>query len=105
MQNCNINPMTGYCTHHPMLSLLPDRQKLEETPAMSQSKNQNADSSRPPIDPDRIVNPSEDLVYKGGYSKDPREIVSNPAVAPQPYDMPTDIRSDLVRDEGEEEPN
>ncbi|MBE9113217.1 hypothetical protein IQ273_27940 [Nodosilinea sp. LEGE 07298] len=36
-----------------------------------------------------------DLVTKGGYSKNPREIIENPAVAPQMLD---DRRSDRLND-------
>ncbi|HEY9892458.1 MAG TPA: hypothetical protein V6D37_11745 [Candidatus Sericytochromatia bacterium] len=40
----------------------------------------------------------EDLVMKGGYTGDPKEIVSNPAVTPQMIDEPSDLRDDLRRD-------
>jgi hypothetical protein len=39
-----------------------------------------------------------DLVMKGGYTGDPREIVANPAVAPQMIDDTTELRDDLRRD-------
>lgn len=38
-----------------------------------------------------------DLVYRGGYSGNPREIVQNPAVAPEMLEQaPEDIRDDLM---------
>lgn len=40
----------------------------------------------------------EDLVMKGGYTGDPKEIVTNPAVTPQMIDEPSDLRDDLRRD-------
>lgn len=41
------------------------------------------------------VNP-QDLVYSGGYTKDPREIVENPAVTPEMLNEPGDLRSDAL---------
>ena len=35
---------------------------------------------------------------KGGYTGDPKEIVTNPAVTPQMIDEPSDLRDDLRRD-------
>lgn len=55
-------------------------------------------NQRPPIDPSQIVNPSEDLVYKGGYTNDPAEVLANPAVAPEMLDDQRDNRPDLTRD-------
>jgi hypothetical protein len=40
----------------------------------------------------------QDLVMKGGYTGDPREIVANPAVAPQMLDDTTVLRDDLRKD-------
>lgn len=62
------------------------------TPAKSQDQPKKA-----AIDSDQIVNPSEDLVYKGGYTGDPEEIVANPAVAPEMLDDQRDNRPDLTR--------
>ena len=39
---------------------------------------------------------SQDLVSKGGYVGNPREIIENPAVAPQMLDRPEDLRDDLL---------
>lgn len=58
----------------------------------SQKKDKTA------LDSSQVVNPSEDLVYKGGYTNEPEEILSNPAVAPQMLDDRRDLRSDLTRD-------
>ncbi|HEY9908854.1 MAG TPA: hypothetical protein V6D18_14750 [Thermosynechococcaceae cyanobacterium] len=47
---------------------------------------------------DRTFDP-QDLVYKGGYSGNPREILDNPAVAPQTIDEPGDLRDDRMPDD------
>lgn len=39
-----------------------------------------------------------DLVYKGGFQGNPRDIVSNPAVAPEMIDNMTDLNDHLRRD-------
>lgn len=44
---------------------------------------------------DRMVDVQENLVYKGGYTGDPREIVENPAVAPEMLNQPGDLRQDM----------
>ncbi|GEM_PF-560525 len=38
----------------------------------------------------------QDLVYKGGYTGNPREIVENPAVAPEMLDQVEDWHDDLL---------
>lgn len=48
--------------------------------------DQTKSANKPLVDSSDVVNPAEDLVYKGGYSKDPQEIVQHPAVAPQTLD-------------------
>lgn len=60
--------------------------------------NVQKSSQQPAVDSAQVVNPSEDLVYKGGYTNDPEEILSNPAVAPEMLDDRRDIRADLSRD-------
>ncbi|MBW4470701.1 MAG: hypothetical protein KME45_09885 [Stenomitos rutilans HA7619-LM2] len=44
-----------------------------------------------------------ELVSKGGYTGTPREIIENPAVAPEMLDRPEDLRDDLLA-EPEDEP-
>lgn len=44
---------------------------------------------------DGMFDPLE-LVSKGGYVGNPREIIENPAVAPQMLDQPEDLRDDLL---------
>lgn len=51
---------------------------------------------------EEAIDPRE-LVTKGGYYKDPREIVADPAVTPQMYDTMDDLRGDLTRDEDEQD--
>jgi hypothetical protein len=47
---------------------------------------------------DRLIDP-RDLVYKGGYYKNPREIVENPGATPETLDQaPEDLRGDLMDD-------
>lgn len=61
------------------------QQPASERP--TQPENQSADT---PID-------VRELVYRGGYSGNPREIVENPAVAPEMLEQaPEDIRDDLM---------
>jgi hypothetical protein len=53
---------------------------------------------------DKTVDP-RDLVRKGGYRKNPREIVENPAVTPQMLDEPQQSRAGNIRkDRDEDEP-
>jgi hypothetical protein len=42
-----------------------------------------------------MFNP-QDLVSKGGYTGNPRDIVGNPAVAPQTLDQVEELRDDLL---------
>lgn len=52
---------------------------------------------------DRVTDPM-DLVYKGGFEGNPREIVENPAVAPQmPDGQVTDARASLMQRDYEPE--
>lgn len=46
-----------------------------------------------------------DLVYSGGVDRDPQEIISNPAVAPQTLSDGRDLRVDLFKDPDEADPN
>jgi adenine/guanine phosphoribosyltransferase-like PRPP-binding protein len=46
----------------------------------------------------KIVN-TDDLVYSGGTTADPRELVENPAVTPEMLNEPGDIRSDLLEED------
>ncbi len=40
-----------------------------------------------------------DLVYSGGTDKDPRELVENPAVAPEMLNQGDNLRSDLIEED------
>ena len=42
-----------------------------------------------------MFNP-QDHVSKGGYTGNPRDIVGNPAVAPQTFDQVEELRDDLL---------
>lgn len=59
-------------------------------PSNSESANSASKSRKEPIDP-------RDLVYTGGPDRDPREVIHNPAVAPEMVDSsPEDLRDDLM---------
>lgn len=62
----------------------------------SQQSNQH-EAEKLPVDESKVVDPM-DLVYKGGYTKDPQEILGNPAVAPQMYTESRDLRVDIFRE-------
>lgn len=69
---------------------------------------QREPSSQPPTDrppkPD-TVDVLENLVYSGGYDRDPQEILGNPAVAPEMLQEGRDLRTDLFREADEADPN
>lgn len=64
--------------------------------------DQQSDRQKPHSD---IVNPAEDLVYKGGYTVDPVTMLSNPAVAPQTLSDARDLRADIFQDAEESTPD
>lgn len=67
--------------------------KKPDKPTQKENKQTEPNTSKP-----RVVDPL-DLVYSGGYLGDPREILSNPAVAPQMLDdTPDNLRDDFRRD-------
>jgi hypothetical protein len=69
----------------------------EETNASADRENTKEQQAEQSSDLKDVVD-VEDLVMKGGYTGDPKEIVSNPAVTPQMIDEPSDLRDDLRRD-------
>lgn len=75
-----------------------DQSLNQNTPGNKTSNHDAQTKPKPTVDSSQVVNPSEDLVYKGGYTNDPEEILSNPAVAPQMLDDRRDLRADLSRD-------
>lgn len=66
---------------------------------MTQSNsNQPKPSDRPPgsAPEDKTIDP-RDLVSRGGYEGNPREIIENPAVSPELIEpSPEDLRDDLM---------
>lgn len=50
------------------------------------------------LEDDRLMDP-QDLVYRGGYQGNPREIVENPAVTPQMLNEPGDLRADELEED------
>lgn len=58
-----------------------------------------------PAHPEEATVDVRELVYRGGYSGNPREIVENPAVAPEMLEpAPEDIRDDLMpKNDGDSE--
>ena len=57
--------------------------------------DQDSDRIEQAMHSDVNVDVQENLVYKGGYTGNPREIVENPAVAPEMLNQPGDLRRDL----------
>ena len=75
-----------------------ENQSFNENAHKNVQEQNSQKKDKTTLDSSQIVNPSEDLVYKGGYTNEPEEILSNPAVAPQMLDDRRDLRSDLTRD-------
>ncbi|MBD3881422.1 hypothetical protein IFO70_06610 [Phormidium tenue FACHB-886] len=80
---------------------------------MSNKKNQSTKPDQPSDNrqpeakqstQDNIVDVM-DLVYAGGYDRDPQEILGNPAVAPEMLSDGRDLRPDLFREAEEAAPN
>ncbi|WP_088894439.1 hypothetical protein [Leptolyngbya ohadii] len=69
-------------------------QQVTEARQQQASKNHESD----------IINPAEDLVYKGGYTVDPVTLLGNPAVAPQTPSDARDLRGDVFQDVEESTP-
>ena len=65
----------------------------------NESSERKSEPEEKKVSAEDMVNPAEDLIYAGGYTKDPREIINNPAVAPQMLNGPGDLRGDLIEDE------
>jgi len=65
-------------------------------PANQSQPDQTSQNQHP--DPEERVNDPMNLVYKGGYEGNPRDIVENPAVAPQmPDGQVTEARAGLMQ--------
>lgn len=56
------------------------------------------ESNDEPPKTQKIVDPMN-LVYSGGYTGDPREIVENPAVTPEMPNEPGDLRADELSED------
>ena len=82
-----------------------DRERMDEA-YNETSNNEQAPVDRPiaHTDEDNVVD-VRDLVYKGGFSKDPQEILGNPAVAPQMLSEGRDLRVDIFREAEEAVPS
>ncbi|MEB3831510.1 hypothetical protein [Phormidium sp. CCY1219] len=65
----------------------------EETPKKPQQPAENTENKTAKQD---AVDP-RNLVMKGGYQKDPRELVNDPGVTPEMLNEPGDLREDLMR--------
>lgn len=74
-------------------------ENLSENPPKNPPKNPSSESNRPSSNSEsdqRLIDP-RDLVYQGGPALDPREVVENPAVAPEMLEQaPEDLRDDLM---------
>ncbi len=51
---------------------------------------------------DKTMYDPQDLVSKGGYTGNPREIIENPAVAPEMLELPEDFHDDLLAEDDHE---
>lgn len=60
---------------------------------MDDSKKQSQGNEQ---EPDVHAVDPMDLVYKGGFTGNAREIVENPAVAPQTINSPEHLRDDML---------
>ncbi|MBE9170149.1 hypothetical protein IQ238_22365 [Pleurocapsales cyanobacterium LEGE 06147] len=71
---------------------------------MSKDKNnsEQRQTSKPIVDPAKIVSEPEDLEHQRNLAENQEEIITNPAVAPQMLDDKRDLRVDLTRDRKEE---
>jgi hypothetical protein len=69
---------------------------MSEPSTDQQDSNQQQPSDRP-IDPSQVADP-RDLVYSGGFDRDPQEILGNPAVAPPMLSEGRDLRVDIFRE-------
>lgn len=74
--------------------------KTSDSSSHKNQKKEDQKSQQPSqksaIDSSKVVTPSEDLVYKGGYTNNSEEIIANPAVAPEMIDDRRDTRPDLT---------
>lgn len=57
------------------------------------------DRAQSPKKAEPTVDAVENLVNRGGYNGDPREIVENPAVTPEMLNEPGDQRIDLLEED------
>lgn len=67
----------------------------EPTTRLPKANHDSVDQQPPQTN---TVDP-QDLVYSGGYTGDPREIVENPAVTPEMLNEPGDLRSDALEED------
>lgn len=58
-------------------------------------------AAKPQPDREERIVDVRDLVYTGGYDRDPQEILGNPAVAPPMLSEGRDLRVDLFKDADE----
>ncbi|MBD2465652.1 hypothetical protein H6G89_32185 [Oscillatoria sp. FACHB-1407] len=65
---------------------------------------EQSEANKTAPDSPQIVDPL-DLVYSGGFTGDPQEILGNPAVAPEMLSEGRDLRVDIFRDTEEATPD
>lgn len=63
------------------------------------SSNPKPEKDNNSQNPQPTVDGVENLVTRGGYEGDPREIVENPAVTPEMINEPGDKRVDLLEED------
>lgn len=74
-----------------------NRPSSNENERNDTTHHQSPEADRSPVDPSQMVD-VQDLVYKGGFDKDPQEILGNPAVAPEMLQEGRDLRVDLFKE-------
>lgn len=71
--------------------------KAAKQPSDQADSNEQREPNQHPEHQSDIVDVM-DLVYKGGYDRDPQEILGNPAVAPPMLNEGRDLRSDIFHE-------
>jgi hypothetical protein len=70
---------------------------MEKTMSKDNQKDQHP-TSKPAVDPAKIVSEPDNLEHQRNLVENTEEIVTNPGVAPQMFDDKRDLRGDLTKD-------
>lgn len=77
--------------------------KASNSPSDQENQNDRHEPNQHSVDESKLVD-VRDLVYKGGYDRDPQEILGNPAVAPPMLSEGRDLRVDIFQEAEESTP-